>query len=177
MFALGARQFALLFDLHHHTVAQLKSKACWAQGSFINAVITYIACPCGPTIHFFIFLCPKIESKQYPWKKPYTLNYTNSIQEISAMCGKKNRVLQVSMKKNQTPWTILIVSKKCSKKIQTPWTIRLVKNRIVRGVWIFSWILAKFVKSVNNYYTFDKFKHLELSDSILGHSQIFSDTI
>ena len=35
----------------------------------------------------------------------------------------------------------------CSKKIQTPWTIRLVsdtcsqKNRIVQGVWIFSWIL------------------------------------
>ena len=77
----------------------------------------------------------------------------------------------------------------CSKKIQTPWTIRLVsdtcsqkkteslKNRIVQGVWIFSRILAKFVISVINYYTFDKSKHLELSDSILGHSQIFSDTI
>ena len=28
-----------------------------------------------------------------------------------------------------------------------------------------------------NFYTFDKSKHLELSDSILGHSQFFSDTI
>ena len=77
----------------------------------------------------------------------------------------------------------------CSKKIQTPWTIRLVsdtcsqkktkslKNQIVQGVWIFSRIIAKIFISVINYYTFDKSKHLELSDSILGHSQIFSDTI
>ena len=33
----------------------------------------------------FIFLCPKIESKQYPWKKPNTLNYPNSIRENLAM--------------------------------------------------------------------------------------------
>ena len=52
-----------------------------------------------------------------------------------------------------------------------------LKNRIVRGVWIFSRILSKFVISNINYYTFDKSNHLELSDSILGHSQIFSDTI
>ena len=70
------------------------------------------------------------------------------------------------------------------KKIQTPWTIRLVvrKNRVPEesdswGVWIFSRILSKFVISNINYYTFDKSNHLELSDSILGHSQILSDTI
>ena len=28
----------------------------------------------------FIFLRPKIESKQYPWKNPNTLNYPNKIQ-------------------------------------------------------------------------------------------------
>ena len=40
---------------------------------------------------------------------------------------------------------------------------------LVQGVWI----LAKFVKSVIHFYTFDKSKHLEVSDSILGHSQVF----
>ena len=34
---------------------------------------------------FIIFLCPKIEFKQYPWKKPNTLNYPNSIRENLAM--------------------------------------------------------------------------------------------
>ena len=33
----------------------------------------------------FIFLCPKIESKNYPWKKTESLNYPNSIWEILAM--------------------------------------------------------------------------------------------
>ena len=33
----------------------------------------------------FIFLCPKIESKKYPWKKTESLNYPNSIWEILAM--------------------------------------------------------------------------------------------
>ena len=33
----------------------------------------------------FIFLCPKIVSKQYPWKKTESPNYPNSIWEILAM--------------------------------------------------------------------------------------------
>ena len=38
-------------------------------------------------------------------------------------------------------------------------------------------ILQIFVKKVINNYNFDKSKHLELSDSIFGLSQIFLDTI
>ena len=33
------------------------------------------------------------------------------------------------------------------------------------------------LKKLINNYAFEKFKHLELSDSILEHSQIFSDSI
>ena len=63
----------------------------------------------------FIFLCPKIESKQNPFKKPNSLNYPNKIQEILAMCGKKTESYKYP-RKNQTLWTIC-------KKNQTPWTI------------------------------------------------------
>ena len=75
------------------------------------------------------------------------------------------------------------------KKIQTPWTIRLVSvkkpNTLNYPILVgyfgdlakFSRILEIFVKKLINNYTFDKSKHLELSDYILGHSQIFSDTI
>ena len=92
-------------------------------------------------LSIFHFICPKIESKNYPWKKPNTLNYPNSIQEILAMCGKKQSPTSIH-ERNQTPWTI------CEKN-QTPWTIWIIlwilqKHRIFLSLFYFSKNLAMF---------------------------------
>ena len=95
----------------------------------------------GSNYPLFIFLCPKIESKQYPWKKPNTLNYPNKIQKILAMWGKKQSPTTIH-EKNLTPWTI-------REKNQTPWTIWILlwilqKHRIFLSLFYFSKNLAMF---------------------------------
>ena len=52
----------------------------------------------------FIFLCPKIESKQYPWKKkPWTIQI---VSEKFWLCVEKKQSPTSIREKNQTPWTI-----------------------------------------------------------------------
>ena len=72
-------------------------------------------------------------------------------------------------KKNTNTFTYPISIRE---KTQTPWTIQYFGDLAK-----FSRILEIFVKKLINNYTFEKTKHLELSDTISGHSQIFSDTI
>ena len=74
----------------------------------VSQMLTYSLSKCS-NYPLFIFLCPKIESKQYPWKKPNTLNYPNSIQEILAMRGKKKSPTHIRKTKQKTPWTIWIL--------------------------------------------------------------------
>ena len=56
-------------------------------------------------------------------------------------------------------------------KNQTPRTIRYFGDLAK-----FSRIVQIYVKKLINNYAFEKTKHLELSDTFLEHSQIFSDS-
>ena len=123
-----------------------------------HRAVTFIACPSAWSIQVSFFYVPK--------------NYPKRIRE-----------------KKQSPWTIQILSQNFWQNLvkkTNNWNYPRKKTNTLNypnTIWYFgdlarfSRILEIFVKKLINNYTFDKSNHLELSDSILGLSQIFSDTI